>query len=151
MNKFVSVLVLGSVLVLSACGGDSDSSGSSSYNSSQPSDFNGLSNCATQGNDIFVREVNKFTSTRLNRSCLVSKPDLIDGRTFSLGCEIDSNGNQLFDIKSSSSRDSQAIKNDIESNNKNDIESSSKYKYKCLPQVKLPQAGPVTPIRPSQY
>lgn len=28
MNKFVSVLVLGSALVLSACGGDSDSSGS---------------------------------------------------------------------------------------------------------------------------
>ncbi len=28
MNKFVSVLVLGSALALSACGGDSDSSGS---------------------------------------------------------------------------------------------------------------------------
>ncbi|MDN3452413.1 MULTISPECIES: hypothetical protein [unclassified Psychrobacter] len=29
MNKFVSVLVLGSALALSACGGDSDSSGGS--------------------------------------------------------------------------------------------------------------------------
>lgn len=139
MNKFVSVLMLGSALALSACGGDSDSSGS--YNSSQPSDFNGLSNCATQGNEIFVREVNKFTGTRLNRSCLVSKPDLIDGRTFSLECEIDPNGNYLFAIKSSSNRDSQVIKNDIENSNR--------YKYKCLPQVRLPQAGPVTPIRPS--
>lgn len=143
MNKFVSIVMLGSALVLSACGGDSDSSGSGSYNSSQPSEFNGLSNCATQGNDIFVREVNKFTSTRLNRSCLVSKPDLIEGRTFSLGCEIDSNGNGLFAINSSSKQDSQVIKNDIES--------SGKYEYKCLPQTKLPQAGPVTPIRPSQY
>ena len=34
MNKFVSVLMLGSALALSACGGDSDSSGS--YNSSTP-------------------------------------------------------------------------------------------------------------------
>lgn len=34
MNKFFSVLVLGSALALSACGGDSDSSGS--YNSSTP-------------------------------------------------------------------------------------------------------------------
>lgn len=36
MNKFVSVLVLGSALALSACGGDSDSSGSD-INGSTPS------------------------------------------------------------------------------------------------------------------
>lgn len=138
MNKFTSVLVLSCALALSACGGDSDSSGS--YSTSPSLGFNGLSNCATQGNEIFVREVNKFTGTRYNKSCLVSKPDLIDGETFSLECEIDSKGDYLFSIKSPSNRESKVIKNDIESSN-------GKYEYKCLPQIGLPQAGPVTPVR----
>lgn len=36
MNKFVSVLVLGSALALSACGGDSDSSGSDNNTPAKP-------------------------------------------------------------------------------------------------------------------
>tara|TARA_R110002049_G_scaffold260818_1_gene436803 strand:- start:398 stop:763 length:366 start_codon:yes stop_codon:yes gene_type:complete len=40
MNKFVSVLVLGSALALSACGGDSDSSGSNNTTPAKPTPTN---------------------------------------------------------------------------------------------------------------
>ncbi|MGP4863426.1 hypothetical protein ACTXGK_04440 [Psychrobacter sp. T6-5] len=119
MNKFFSVLVLGSALVLSACGGDSDSSGS--YGSSEPVQFQGLSNCAISGNTITVNEI--------GRGCLVKKSNINNGKKFSLSCQIvgtPPRGYANFSIITTKDGDGDEIKRDIESAN-------GKYDYVCKP------------------
>lgn len=120
MNKFVSVLVLGSALALSACGGDSDSSGS--YGSSEPIQFQGLSNCAISGNTITVNE--------LGRGCLVKKSNINNGKKFSLSCRISGlppRDVANFNIGYTNDGDGKEIKSDIESN------PNGKYDYVCKP------------------
>ena len=114
MNKLISIFLLGSALSLTACGGDSDSSGSSNSNS-RPPDFNGLLSCATEGRNIFVRQFAK--------ECLVRKPNLINGNVFSLSCR-DNKG--IIFIRSNKESDSEIVKKDIE------LSPTGKYAYKCV-------------------
>lgn len=119
MNKFVSVLVLGSALALSACGGDSDSSGS--YGSSEPAQFQGLSNCVSNGNTITVNE--------LGRGCLVKKSNINNGKKFLLSCRVVGTPPRAyanFSIVTTKDGDSNEVKRDIESAN-------GKYDYVCKP------------------
>lgn len=112
MNKFVSVLVLGSALALSACGGDSDSSGS--YDPAA-----GLPSCNTSGNTIIV--------TQFGQGCSVTKPDLNDGNRFGISCEQKySNGQTIesYEVTTRVDGDPDSVIDDINSYN-------SGYDYVC--------------------
>ncbi len=114
MNKLLSIALLGTALSLTACGGDSDSSGSS-----EPIQFQGLSNCEIIGNNIIVRS--------FSGSCLVKKPNINEGKTFSLSCQdLTLPGgpvNARFSIKTTEDADIKSIENDIQTFNK--------YSYTC--------------------
>lgn len=114
MNKLIGMFLLGSALSLTACGGDSDSSGSSNNNST-PIQFQGLPNCAISDANITVEQY--------SRGCLVKGSKLISGRTFSLKCETRLQ-ETLFPIVALSDRDAKAVKDDIENFN-------GKYTYIC--------------------
>ena len=114
MNKFISVLVLGSALALSACGGDSDSSGSSRLDDT-PLELRGLLACETEGTSIIVN--------RYIQACLVQKPDLNKGKIFSLECNV---SDTQFIIKAAENADIDSIKDDIE------ISPFGKYDYQCV-------------------
>ena len=112
MNKFVSILVLGSAMALSACGGDSDSSGSNRVDDT-PLELRGLLACETEGKNIIARTF---------RACSVIKPDLNKGKIFSLKCN--TQGTRI-DIKAAENADITGIKDDIELN------PLGKYTYEC--------------------
>ena len=120
MNRIVGVFLLGAVVSLSACGGDSDSSGS--YSSSNPDQFNELSSCKIVGNNIIVDNIG---------SCLVKKSNINNGKKFSLSCQIrglpNLPGGQTprFGISSEKGGDPEAVKRDIERN------PNGKYSYEC--------------------
>ena len=114
MNKFISVLVLGSAFALSACGGDSDSSGSSRVDDT-PLELRGLLACETEGNRIIVE--------RFRQACSVKKPDLNKGKIFSLECDV---SDTQFSIKAAENADIDSIKDDIE------ISPFGKYNYQCV-------------------
>lgn len=107
MNKFVSVLVLGSALALSACGGDSDSSGSGSYDPTV-----GLDSCAIRYNIITVSAFDI-------RGCSVTKPDINNGKRFGLSCKNRENSEgelkSYFSITSAPGGNKENVKDDIES------------------------------------
>lgn len=108
MNKFTSVLMLSCALALSACGGDSDSSGSSgSYDPTV-----GLDSCAIRYNIITVSAFDV-------RACSVTKPDINNGKRFGLSCKNRENSEgelmSLFSITSAAGGNKETVKNDIES------------------------------------
>ncbi|WP_435978610.1 hypothetical protein [Psychrobacter sp. DM4] len=121
MNTLVNVLLMGSVLALAACGGDSDSSGS--YGSSEePIQFQGLSNCQINGNTITVDEI--------SRGCLVKKSNINNGKRFSLSCQVVGTSPRAFAnfiIRTTDDGDINEIDRDIENN------PNGKYKYVCNP------------------
>lgn len=133
--------MLSCALALSACGGDSDSSGSSNNNEVIPAKFQGLPNCVVDG-DSFLIEQDFFIIDKSNNSsptCLVKVPDLNNGRTFSLSCRDDViNGLTLFDyqIGGDSRDDLRSIGDDIQEfinylEDDNATTSNSKYGYLC--------------------
>lgn len=118
MNKIVNVLLMGSVLTLAACGGDSDSSGGSSSDSTPPQ-FRGLPNCAIVDNNIVVE--------RFGQGCLVKRSNINNGKTFSLSCQDftlpGGPVNARFQIRTTEDGDIDAIGKDIET--------FGKYSYTC--------------------
>lgn len=118
MNKLLSFILIGSALTLSACGGDSDSSGS--YNTSEdPVQFQGLPNCQINGTTINVDE--------LGRGCLVKRSNINNGKKFSLSCQIAGTPPRSitnFNIISSEGGNPDEVKRDIGSAN-------GKYVYNC--------------------
>ncbi|MEN6670593.1 hypothetical protein AAJP47_09475 [Psychrobacter sp. B38] len=142
MNKFVGVLVLGSALALSACGGDSDSSGSSNNNEIIPAKFLGLPNCVVD-KDSFTIKQDFFLVEQSNNSsptCLVKVPDLNNGRTFALSCNADViNDTTVFNyqVGGDSRDDLDSIGDDIQEfidylEDDNATTSDSKYGYLCI-------------------
>ena len=113
MNKLLSIALLGAALTLSACGGDSDSSGSNNSNITPP-EFVGLFSCAIEGRNIVVKQYAK--------ECLVRNSKLIDGKVFSLSCT--ANKGIIF-IKAVKKSDAEIVKRDIE------INPNGKYSYEC--------------------
>lgn len=112
MKKALTVLALGSAVLLSACGGESDSSGSASdYLESYPA-------CQISGNTIIVKE--------MSAGCRVKKPDLNKGKTFVLDCtnSIVNTRPPEFSITTTSDGDVKSIENDIAT--------FSKYSYSCI-------------------
>lgn len=138
MNKIVNVLLMGSVLTLAACGGDSDSSGS--YGSSDSDRFDGLSNCNIIGNSISVNTLSE---------CLIKKPNINNGKKFALRCQIFGSpslpGGQTarFSIVSASGGDADEVKRDIERN------PNGKYTYDCVSASNLNPNLPSRPTRPN--
>ncbi len=115
MNKLVGVFLLGAAVSLTACGGDSDSSGSS--NNVTPRDFLGVPNCAIAGNSIVVKE--------FGQGCLVKKSNLNKGKTFKLTCSnVPVKGSYIITTVGNGN-DAESVKKDIESI------SGNKYLYTC--------------------
>lgn len=143
MNKKLSVVLLSAALGLSACGGDSDSSGSSS--SSGGAQLDGLSNCNITGNIITVNSIGSSTASR----CVVKKPNINNGKKFSLSCQIfglpNLPGGQTarFSILSESGGDADDVKRDIERN------PNGRYAYDCVNNSNLNPSIPTRPTRPS--
>lgn len=81
MNKFFSVLVLGSALALSACGGDSDSSGSNNDTPDLPTNPT-LATCASTG--ISPATVNVTVPN--NGSCTYSASVVNSGAKVTYSC-----------------------------------------------------------------
>lgn len=125
MNKQLSVVLLGAALALVACGGDSDSSGSS--NSSNGAQLDGLSSCSIVGNIITVNNIGSSAASR----CVVKRPNINNGKKFSLSCQIfglpNLPGGQTarFTILSESGGDADDVKRDIERN------PNGRYAYDC--------------------
>ena len=112
MRKVLGILALGSAVLLSACGGESDSSGSASdYLESYPA-------CQMSGSTIIVEE------TRVG--CRVKKPDLNNGKTFVLSCRTYPSNIMPpeFSITTTSDGNIKSIENDIST--------FSKYAYSCV-------------------
>ena len=139
MNKLLGVLLLGSTLILTACGGDSDSSGDSRFESEViPAKFQNLPNCEIdkEPNDFnleffIIPESADFEDD--TPTCLVKVPNLNNGRTFSLACGIDRK-NEIVIIYSEVSEDGkgnlQSISDDIDKYN-DPKTNTSKYGYIC--------------------
>lgn len=141
MNKLMSTFVLGIAVSLTACGGDSDSSGSSNNNETIPAKFQGLSSCVVD-KDSFVIEQDYFIvdrSTGTTPTCLVKVPDLNNGRTFSLSCKtnfIDDTTEFHYEVGGDSRDDIDSIGADIQKyinylEDDNATTSDSKYGYYC--------------------
>lgn len=93
MNKLVSVMLLGTALTLSACGGDSDSSGNSNNTNDNPvtpttptnpttptTPTTPTATCATTGSSPVKISVPN------NSSCTFSIPNLIEGTVQTYKC-----------------------------------------------------------------
>lgn len=89
MNKFFSVLVLGSALALSACGGDSDSSGSTSVTSPNPAPKS-KGTCVVNNNTIIAPTTGcTYAATGINNSELIKYTCTEDNRISSNGSGVD--------------------------------------------------------------
>lgn len=139
-------MVLGAALGLSACGGDSDSSGDSRFESEViPAKFQGLPNCVVD-KDSFNIDQDFFLIPESMRpgndtpTCLVKVPNLNNGRTFSLACGPDLKNNDetsiYYQISEDMKGDLRSIGDDIAKyiqylEDDNATTSTSKYGYFC--------------------
>ena len=83
MNKFSRILALSSVLVLSACGGDSDSSGSNNSTPTNPTPTNPtLATCASTGTSPATVNV----TVPKDGSCIYSVPFINSGDKMTYTC-----------------------------------------------------------------
>ena len=120
MRKVLGILALGSAVLLSACGGESDSSGS--YDPA-----GGLLPCDISGNTIIV--------TQYGAGCSVTKPDLNDGNRFGISCEHTySNGYMMesFEVTTKADGNPDSVIDDINSYN-------TGYDYVC--RSSMPSTG----------
>ncbi len=140
MNKLLSIVLLGTALSLTACGGDSDSSGSSNNNEVIPTKFQGLPNCVIGNSSLINQDFFRINvSTDGSPTCLVKVPDLNNGRTFSLACRNDSINDETifaYQIGGDSRDDLDSIGDDIQAfvdylEDDSATTSDSKYGYQC--------------------
>ena len=139
MNKLLSIVLFGAALSLTACGGDSDSSGDSRYDSETiPAKFQGLPNCEIGSNSLIEQDFFRIDVSNNGRpTCLVKVPDLNNGRTFSLACTEDSTSITILnDIIEDGKSNRQSINDDIAKfvayvNDDSATTSDSKYGYSC--------------------
>lgn len=142
MNKLLSVMLLGATVGLTACGGDSDSSGSSN-NEIIPAKFQGLPNCVVDEDSFEINQKHFIINESNNDSptCLAKVPNLNNGRTFALACGYDRRDETVVlysEVSEDGKGNLQSIVDDIrkyidylEDDNANT--STSKYGYYCEP------------------